>query len=448
MICFRNEKDIRVLTNTTSTTNTSCSIRFRNNPRSTTTIIRRMSLLLLSFSILLSLSSFVVVATRSSSSSSMTMEQQKMTTIMKKSLSSTVTTRIMIPGEKTTRQHRMGSSSSRSTTMATKNSIILAISTNEMKRNQQQHPSYSNSNILTTIYSPSCFLSENTRNKTSLLSSYDANLLIRNSYRGGGVIGSAGAVVGTNHNHHKPQEFINTEMTSMIYTIFSIFLHTMSTLWFQYIPSMIRYGISGNFGNYFVYAFERIIYQHINAITSSSSIYINTIQEYSSTISFFIGYILAVPIQHILHSLLVYGYHTINTLQKYRTTLLGMYGALTFSCIGSTILNTLLLKYTKLSKDHSFIITMYTFAIFNYYIIKWIVQRSSPTSTKANDTNQQKHDQQQQEVRLVVHTTNPLPLLPPPSLPLSVTSSPSSSATTILLATPKQPQRRRTLFRR
>jgi hypothetical protein len=51
------------------------------------------------------------------------------------------------------------------------------------------------------------------------------------------------------------------------------------------------------------------------------------VKEYMDSVSFFFAYVLQVIPQHWLHAYLVYGMDTIDTRQKYFTTLLGCYSA-------------------------------------------------------------------------------------------------------------------------
>jgi len=85
---------------------------------------------------------------------------------------------------------------------------------------------------------------------------------------------------------------------------------------------------------------------------------------------------LHIPIQHLSHALLVYGWDSINTVSKYWTTLGGTYSALIVAAVGSTILNALLLE-RGMSKNAAFVSTLFLFAGFNYFFIGWIVKISN-----------------------------------------------------------------------
>lgn len=173
--------------------------------------------------------------------------------------------------------------------------------------------------------------------------------------------------IGSSNNHQNSQGIITT----------------ISTFWFS-IPSIVRYLISGNIGNIAVYLCEQGIYHFVLHGGDDGRLPLLLLPPHllphRDTISFFIGYLMAVPVQHISHALLVYGISTINTRDKYITTLIGMYSAMITSCIGSTLLNAALLKYTKIPKVGAFLITVFAFAFLNFFVIGWIVNNSNNTN--------------------------------------------------------------------
>ena len=100
------------------------------------------------------------------------------------------------------------------------------------------------------------------------------------------------------------------------------------------------------------------------------------VSEHQETISFFVGYTLQIATQHLLHAIMVYGLHTINTREKYFKTLVGQYGAYLTAMVGSTILNTWL-RNQGMGKDKAFVATMFLFSIINYFVIGWIVRQAA-----------------------------------------------------------------------
>mmetsp|Transcript_6814 Transcript_6814/g.13844 ORF Transcript_6814/g.13844 Transcript_6814/m.13844 type:complete len:336 (-) Transcript_6814:104-1111(-) len=143
-------------------------------------------------------------------------------------------------------------------------------------------------------------------------------------------------------------------------------------LWHERVPQPLRFFISGNCGNVCFYVCELAF----SRMLASSSHMVAWISH--DSITFLGGYLAHIVAQHWLHAALVYGLDTINTPQKYFTTLRGMYQAMMTSAVGSTLLNTLLLRFLPvLSKPAAFILTLWTFSAINYFWIGWIVKRSS-----------------------------------------------------------------------
>ena len=101
---------------------------------------------------------------------------------------------------------------------------------------------------------------------------------------------------------------------------------------------------------------------------------------YRASVSFFCAYWLHIPVQHLLHALLVYGLSSINTAPKYWTTLAGMFSALALASVGSTAFHTYLLSM-GISKNVAFFMTLYSFSILNYFVIGFIVHKSSNRDT-------------------------------------------------------------------
>lgn len=156
----------------------------------------------------------------------------------------------------------------------------------------------------------------------------------------------------------------------------------------------VRFFISGNAGNVVFYYLERVVsFLLTNYVELSPGV-----EEFQDSLSFFIAYILQVVTQHWLHALLVYGLHTIDTREKYFKTLGGVYSAYMVSLIGSTLLNMLFITGLNMNKTLAFIITLWTFAIINYFVIGWMVRKGQETDVpvdakkRALDLKKKKED--------------------------------------------------------
>ena len=150
--------------------------------------------------------------------------------------------------------------------------------------------------------------------------------------------------------------------------------------WFR-LPTLVRFFVSGNLGNGCFFLMERWIHNHLCQIPRLHPF----VEEYKDSISFFIGYILQIITQHLLHAILVYGVATINTRKKYWKTLLGQSWAYLFAMFGSTFLNLLFLKM-GMDKTVAFFTTMLLFACINYVVIGWIVRRATESSLSSSSS--------------------------------------------------------------
>lgn len=92
---------------------------------------------------------------------------------------------------------------------------------------------------------------------------------------------------------------------------------------FMKLNEPLRFFISGNIGNVIFFYTERLTFYLLNKMDGLPS----TLKEYIDSVSFFIAYLVQVVPQHWLHAFLVYGLDTIDTRQKYFTTLFGCYSA-------------------------------------------------------------------------------------------------------------------------
>jgi uncharacterized membrane protein len=144
------------------------------------------------------------------------------------------------------------------------------------------------------------------------------------------------------------------------------------TAWYK-LPQPFRFFVSANLGNVCFLCCEKAVSQYLRSILSDLP---DLIQSNRDTVSFFLGYVLHIVAQHYLHAMLVYGPSSIDTPAKYRKTLLGMYSTLMSAAVGSTILNAVFLSY-GVDKTVAFVATISSFALFNYFLIGWVVKRSN-----------------------------------------------------------------------
>jgi len=157
--------------------------------------------------------------------------------------------------------------------------------------------------------------------------------------------------------------------------------------WYARIPSMGRYFVSGNLGNVVLYLLERflavvLLYVLPDKNNGGDATAGSNDSNHRDSLSFFAAYWLHIPAQHYLHALLVYGLASINTPQKYWTTLAGMSSTLLVASVGSTALNAVLRQQLGIPKTWAFVLTLYSFSIVNYFVIGYIVKRSAAAADK------------------------------------------------------------------
>jgi hypothetical protein len=131
------------------------------------------------------------------------------------------------------------------------------------------------------------------------------------------------------------------------------------------VPALVRYIISGNLG---LLGLEAALRIHL------------PIPAPLASASFLLAYVLHIPLQHYLHAALVYGMETIDTAQKYRQTLLGLYSTLVVSGVGTAALHSYLQSWTALqhiSKSTQLLWTLYAFALLNYLALTYLVNPSA-----------------------------------------------------------------------
>jgi hypothetical protein len=146
----------------------------------------------------------------------------------------------------------------------------------------------------------------------------------------------------------------------------------IATAWYN-LPQPFRFFVSANLGNVCFFCCEKAVAQYLRSPLSDLP---DLIQTHRDTVSFFMGYMIHIVAQHYLHAMLVYGPSSINTPRKYRKTLYGMYGTYMTSAVGSTILNGVFLNY-GMDKTVAFVTTIMCFALFNYFLVGWVVKRAN-----------------------------------------------------------------------
>jgi hypothetical protein len=148
----------------------------------------------------------------------------------------------------------------------------------------------------------------------------------------------------------------------------------VTTTWFA-LPSPFRYLMSGNIGTICLYTLEYLLAEYIITHNRIPSV----LHPYREIVTYFVGYLLHIIVQHYSHALLVYGIDTINTRKKYISTLLGMYATLMSSAIGSTMVNAMLLHCTNnfFTKKTAFITTLVLFAGINYFVLQWMMKMNT-----------------------------------------------------------------------
>jgi hypothetical protein len=147
-------------------------------------------------------------------------------------------------------------------------------------------------------------------------------------------------------------------------------LQILYSRWFH-VSSLARFFVSGNLGNICFFFLERFVFVQLTKQESLPEFVAN----YKETVSFFVGYLLQIVTQHLLHAILVYGLETINTREKYFKTLRGQFYAYGIALFGSTALNLSLIS-SGIDKTVAFFSTMVIFACINYYLIGWVVNRA------------------------------------------------------------------------
>jgi len=151
-------------------------------------------------------------------------------------------------------------------------------------------------------------------------------------------------------------------------------------------PQIFRFCMAGNLGNLGFFYLEKVIFRflsHLLGTTSMlSSSLMDGIEKYQDGLSFFSAYMVQIVTTHLLYAFLVYGVDTINTYEKYSKTLWGQFKVYGIGLFGATYLNSFLITSGGLDKTVAFWATTAIFAVFNYFLVSWVVKNAIESSSK------------------------------------------------------------------
>mmetsp|Transcript_8368 Transcript_8368/g.19416 ORF Transcript_8368/g.19416 Transcript_8368/m.19416 type:complete len:249 (+) Transcript_8368:78-824(+) len=151
---------------------------------------------------------------------------------------------------------------------------------------------------------------------------------------------------------------------------------------FWVLPETIRYVVSVNIGSVLFFLLDRLLYLWV---TQHSQRLPPVVVHYKTSVSYFSAYALQIVAQQWLLASLVYGMETINTRKKYYRSLLNVFQTYFVSMVGSTVLNATLIKH-GVNRTVSFVGTLGIFAIFNYFVLKWIMETPSVETSRKSLT--------------------------------------------------------------
>ncbi len=152
------------------------------------------------------------------------------------------------------------------------------------------------------------------------------------------------------------------------------------------LPQIFRFGVAGNIANLGFFYLEKVIFRLLSYIIVTtellSTILLDEIEKHQDSLSFFSAYIIQIVTGHLLYAFLVYGMDTINTYEKYSKTLSGQFKVYGIGLFGATFLNSFLMNSGGLDKFTAFWVTTATFAIFNYFLVSWVVAKAMESSAE------------------------------------------------------------------
>jgi hypothetical protein len=169
--------------------------------------------------------------------------------------------------------------------------------------------------------------------------------------------------------------------TAVPSTVTNSRLRALYAAWFSNVASPIRFFVSGTTGNFFLFRFEQLAYQ----LLSHANFLPPFLESHMDSLSFFLGYIILLPTQHLLNAILTFGIDTIDTREKYWKTLIAEVKVYVTALCGSTILNAILMQTGWMSKTTVFILTLCIFSCFNYIVINVMVHRAVDSAPRKDD---------------------------------------------------------------
>lgn len=154
------------------------------------------------------------------------------------------------------------------------------------------------------------------------------------------------------------------------------------------LPQIFRFFNAGNLGNLGFYYLEKVIFRVLtqllvattSANNNSFSVVLDGIEKYQDSLSFFSAYVIQIVTTHLLYAVLVYGLDTIDTYEKYSKTLLGQFKVYGVGLFGATFMNSFLIVNGGFDKFAAFWTTTATFAVFNYFLVSWVVKNAIESS--------------------------------------------------------------------
>lgn len=171
------------------------------------------------------------------------------------------------------------------------------------------------------------------------------------------------------------------------------FLSTVyPNLWFSSVPEPIRFITAANLGNIAFFKIDQALYNLV--ILPLSKDMPKLFQRNRETVSFFLAYLIQVGLQHFLNALMVYGLETIETSDKYFQSLALTYSSYSFSLVGSTVGNALLIGQ-GVPKNVAFWSTIIGFGVINFFLLKFMVGGSS-SSSSSNNNNSSRNGKEEQ----------------------------------------------------
>jgi len=141
-------------------------------------------------------------------------------------------------------------------------------------------------------------------------------------------------------------------------------------LWFNQVPEVVRFITASSLGNVAFFKIDQALYNLI--ILPFAKDMPKFLQKNKESVSFFLAYLMQVGLQHFLNAFFVYGLQTIETRDKYLDTLGLTYSSYSFSLIGSTIGNAVLMQ-RGIPKNVAFWSTILGFGVVNFFLLRYLI---------------------------------------------------------------------------